>query len=182
MPLRKYVNDYQTVSTVDENGREKQSLVYKGPYFETSLDPAGLLRLRRVSLLLLLLIIALHVGGGFVDNPGMYMFYVSLPYVITFFPLVYLASGILRLPKEVRKYRRDEVGLSFDQVRKSSRTLLIILGVGILGELFYVIIFGKSLQLLSEIIYLGIEGCALLSAYMIVKSQKAVMVQTSSED
>ena len=116
--MKRYADDYETIITEDADGREKKTAVYRGSYYEIPVDEQHLLRFRRNNFLLLAVIIQLHVGGGFIANRGMYQFYIALPYVLLFLPLYYMVAGALRLPKKKRKFRRDEIGLSFDRIRQ----------------------------------------------------------------
>ncbi len=127
--MKKYSEDYEIVVTKDENSRERETAVYRGDYFDVTFTVGEIAKYKILSVLLLALTIVFHVGAGFIDNPGMYKFFVALPYVFAFFPLLYLALGIFHLPGETRKYRRDEIGLSFDRIKTTSRVLLIFLGV-----------------------------------------------------
>lgn len=178
MSIRKYLSDYQTVTTVDENGREKRSVVYQGPYFETSLDAEALTSLRKKTFLLFTLTAALHITIGFLNNAGMYLIFVALPYVLAFFPLVYLAAGALRLPKENRKFRRDEVGYSFNQIKSASRFLVAFLAAGILGEGVFLVFISTRQQIISELLFLALEIAALLAAIVIIKLHNQVDIRT----
>jgi hypothetical protein len=156
MSPKKYADDYVTIVTMDEKGNEKRETVYRGEYYEVSLDEPGLIRLKRGGVLLLGVTFALHVGTGFINNPGMYQMYVAIPYAIAFFPMLYTAEGILRLPREKRPYRRDEVGLSFHRIRIAGVMLLIFLAAGILGEAAY-LIFAPGSNIMEEYLFLLLE-------------------------
>lgn len=182
MSLRKYLSDYQTVTTIDDNGREKRSVVYHGPLFEVSLDQEGLTKLRQQSFLLLGLIAVFHIAGGFIDNPGMYQFFISLPYVIAFFPLVYLAAGTLRLPREIRKYRRDEIGHSFNQIKSACRFLLVFQGIGILGEIVLLILqMGNALPG-TELIFITLEIASFLFVFLLTRLHNKLIIRMCPEE
>ncbi len=181
MSMRRYTDNYKTVITKDEKGNEKEIVVYRGKYFEIMLDEKGIVRFRRNCFLLLAVIVVLHVGGGFVANPGMYHFYVSLPYVLAFFPLLYMATGIFRLPKEKRTYRRDEVELSFNRLKISSIILIVILGMGVLGELAFLLFLSAGIQSMLETVYLVIEVLAAAAVYFIITMQKQIHIQPCTE-
>ncbi len=182
MSLRKYLSDYQTVTTIDENGREKRTVVYRGPLFESSLDQEALTVFRKRSLLLVGLVSVIQIFVGFLDNPGMYTFYISLPYVLSFFPLVYLAAGVLRLPKETRKYRRDEIGYSFNQIKSSSWFLMALLSVGVLGEIAFLIFSFSSKILITEVSFLGLEIISLAFCFGLVRLHKQVTITQIKDD
>lgn len=176
MAKQKYSDDYELIATTDEKGCEKRKAVYRGDYFEISLDEASLLKFRRYCSVLLAAIVVLHLGGGFIDNQGMYQFYVSLPYVLGFLPVFNLGQGILNLPREIRRYRREEIGRSFDRIKTASNTLLIILSIGLLGEIIYLIFISDQGGVLAEFLYLTAEILAIATVYFLIRFQKPIMV------
>lgn len=181
MSMRKYTEDYENVVTTDEKGNEKTTAVYRGDYFEFDLDEAGIRRFKRNCLLLLIPIILLHISAGVVGNPGMYKMYISLPYVLAFFPLLYLATGILMLPKEKRKYRRDEVGLSYYRMRSSSLVLLIFLGIGLLGEIGFLVFGAADNATTLEILFIAFEVPAAGAVFFLINLQRKIRVQISEK-
>jgi len=142
--MKKYADDYEIVIVEDEKGNEKKTTVYRGAYYEIDVDQQRLDQLRGLSRFLLLGTALLHVGAGFVANPGMYQFYISLPYVLSFLPLYFLAEGMLRIPKEKRPFRSDEVGLSFGRMQKASPFLFFLLAAGVVGALIFIIGFAAD--------------------------------------
>ena len=180
MSLKKFLQDYETVTTTDERGREKRSLVYRGDYFDINLEPQALKRFKLITLALTLTIIGLHIGAGFVGNAGMYMFYVAMPYVVAFFPLIYLIAGALRLPWEKRSYKRDEVNLSFDRMRTSAITLLVFLVISMLGEGVFLVFVSKGIVPTKELLFLAIEILSAAPTIIIILLERKVKVQTST--
>lgn len=181
MSMRRYAEDYETVITTDEKGNEKKTAVYRGDYFEFSLDAEGILRFRRTCVGLLAAIVIFHISGGFVGNRGMNQLYVALPYVIAFFPLIYMVMGVFRLPKEQRKYRRDEIGLSFESMKTASIVMLIFIGIGVLGEIIFLLFVSDGDQLLLEVLYLALETLAVSAVFYFIFSQRKVRILTCSK-
>jgi hypothetical protein len=181
MSLKKYANDYETIVAKDEEGNEKKITVYRGPYFEIRPDQTDIFNFKRSALLLLGIIISLHFSSGFINNPGMYQFYVALPYVFAYLALLYLAQSVLRLPKEKRKFRRDEIELSFERMKTSNFVLITLLGLGILGEIVFSLFFSAGNQRILDYLYLTLEGLAAVGVYFIIKLQRKIYIQPSSE-
>lgn len=180
--MRKYAEDYDIVVDVDDKGREKRKAVYHGDYFEIDLDQASLTKFNTTSILLMVAIIIFHIAGGFVGNRGMYHFFVVLPYTIAFFPMLYMVVGVISLPREKRKYRRDEIGLSFTRIKNTSTILLILLSIGVIGEILYLLFFaGGSVELL-EIIFLALEALATAAVYLSLQLQKNIIVKKCEEE
>lgn len=179
--MKRYADDYETIIETDERGREKKVAVYRGRYFEIDAEENEIVKFRRNSLILIVAIIILHVVGGFIDNPGMYAFYVALPYVINFLPLYFMIAGGLRLPGEKRKFRRDEIGLSFERIRKSNLFALILLGVVLLGEIVFLIWFAGEGRP-QEILFMGIELLAIIGAYFLYRMQRMMQEKIGEEE
>lgn len=179
--MKKYADDYEIVIVEDEKGNEKKTAVYRGQYFEIDVDQGRLDQLRGFNRLLLLGTALLHIGAGFVANPGMYQFYISLPYVLAFLPLYLTAEGILRMPKEKRPFRSDEVGLSFGRVQKASPFLFFLLAAGVVGTLIFIIGFAAE-PFPKEWLYLLIETGALVCVFLILQAQKRIQVSQVTRD
>lgn len=173
--MRKYVDDYEIVIEEDEKGREKKKAVYRGNYYEVEIEKGSLSRFKWINILLLILIITFHVVGGFIDNQGMYRFYIALPYVITFLPLYFLTTGILRLPTKKHQMRRDEVDLTFLRVKKASKYLLFVFLISIVGEVIFIIFFANNNNQL-EYTYVFIELIAGTAAYLLFYIQKIINI------
>ncbi len=179
--MKRYADDYEIEVVEEADGREKKIAVYRGKYYEITADEKEIVVFRKYSLILLVVIIGLHIANGFVANWGMYQFYIALPYAISFMPIYYLASGALRVPKDKRKYRRDEIGLSFNRLKKASVALLIILGIGAVGEVVFLIWFARQ-RLDLEIIYLTMVLFELMAAYVLIRLRQRIPIQECIEE
>ena len=175
--MRKYSEDYETVVTTDEKGRERETAVYRGDFFNVSFTNGDIVEFRTLSIILLALMIVFHVGAGFIDNQGMYKFYVALPYVFAFFPLLYLALGVFHLPGETRNYRRDEIGLSFDRIKTTSRVLAILVGIGVLGGIIYLLFFAARSDVPFELLFLLLEVLTFFMVFLLIRLQRRVLIQ-----
>lgn len=169
MAKKQYSEDYETVITTDEKGNEKKTAVYRGEYFSLPIDEAGLKAFKRNALFLLIGIVVLHFGSGFINNPGMNRFYISLPYVGAFFPMLYLVVSYFRLPEIKSQYRRDEIGLSLGRMKSSSAILLTFLIVTLLGEIAYLLLTPPGNQTLDELLYLGLEILTAAAVFLLMR-------------
>lgn len=177
MVMKRYADDYENIITTDENGNEKKVPVYRGKYYQVSLDTEGLARYKKNILLVLAAILVFHIAAGFVGNPGMYRLYVALPYVIALAPLYNAATGVLRVPREVRKYRRDEVGLSFERIKTAVFFLTGVLAAGLLGEIIFLLTSTTEAGRGLEYIYLSLESLAVGATFFAIQLQKNARVQ-----
>lgn len=177
--MKRYADDYETVIKVDDNGNEKKTAEYRGEYIGISLDDEGLQKYKRNCIVLVAAIALLHIAAGFINNRGMFQFYIALPYAVAFFPLLYLAAAVLRIPRWKPQYRRDEIGLSFDRTKKSSIIFLIILVSSVLGEIYYLLVGSSEFQFMQEMLFLILELSALLGIYLINRQRSGIQIHNS---
>ena len=180
--LKRYADDYENVVTTDENGNEKKVPVYRGKYYQVALDVESLARFKRNNLAVLAVILVLHIAAGFVGNPGMYRLYVALPYVVALAPLYNAFTGVLRVPREARKYRRDEVGLSFERIKTAVFFLTGVLAAGLLGEIVFLLTSTTEAGRGLEYIYLSLEALAAGTTFLAIQLQKSARVQVLDEE
>ena len=173
--MKKYIDDYEVVTQENSKGRKKRVAVYKGAYYKINMDEAAYRTFRRNSLILFALVVIGLIGAGFIGNPGMYSFFVSLPYVFAILPLYFLVDGGLRLPKEKRNFRRDEADLIFKRMKTASYFLFPILCLGIVGEVVYLIWFSAD-SIWQELLFLGVEILISVAAFGLMRMQKPIEV------
>ncbi|MBP7161555.1 hypothetical protein KBB45_09840 [Myxococcota bacterium] len=176
--MRRFTKDFELVTTVDENGREKRGVEYKGGYFSFVVDRVDYKRFRTLALALTLVMICLQIGAGFVANRGMYQIYIAVPYVLCFFPLVYLSAGVLRLPRETAHLRRDQAELTIRRMKRSGAALLVFNSLVILSELVYLIFLNKDSEPGSELLFLMLAVLlGAVNAFLLLKT-RAIPVKT----
>lgn len=173
--MKKYAEDYEIVYEDDGKGGEKKAARYIGNYFEIDIEGPELVKFKRNSLILTAFTLLFQIAGGFVGNRGMYAFYISLPYVISFLPLYFLVDSVLRLPREKRGFRRDEVDLSFTRMKKASTFLLIFLSMTVVGEIIYLIFFANEWNSI-EFLFLSLESLAVVASYLMIRLRNAINV------
>ncbi len=177
MASKKYIKDYDLVENQDEKGRIKKTAVYHGDYFRLNLEENQIKKYKIQFILLFLAVLALHIFAGLVNNPGLNQMYTALPYTGSFFPLVFLAGGILRIPNKKGPYRTEEIGLSYQRVVNMSRLYLIIMGIGVLGILIYLIFASNGIALEREAIYIGLVLSAALIVWIIFQKANNVTIE-----
>ena len=174
MASKKYIKDYELVEIEDDQGRVKQIVKYHGDYFTLDLDESQIKKNKREFILLTFAILIIHVAAGFVANPGTYQFYVALPYTTAFLPLLFMTMAVFRLPGEKRPYRKEEIGLSYDRIRKTSLAYLIITAVGLVGTLVYVFFFRAENALNLELVYYALLLISTLFSWQIFQKVRKI--------
>ena len=180
MASKKYIKNYDLVETEDSKGRIKKTAVYHGEYFSLNIEESQIKQFKWQFILLFVVSLALHVSAGLVNNPGLNQLYTALPYTGSFFPLIFLAAGILRIPYKKRPYKVEEVDLSYHRVVNTSRLYLIIMGIGILGILIYMIFVSNFQTLGREVVYISLVLGAAFLVWIIL--QKATKITIKMEE
>lgn len=177
MASKKYIKDYDLVETEDDKGRVKKTAVYHGDYFRLNIEESQINQFKWQFILLFVASLALHVCAGLVNNPGLNQLYTALPYTGSFFPLIFMAAGILRIPHKKGPYRIEEVDLSYQRIVSTSRLYLIFMGIGLLGALIYLIFVSNGQALGREAIYIGLVLSAAFLVWIIFKKATKITVE-----
>ena len=102
-PRYKYIKDYGLQTRLDTRGRERQTAVYKGPYF-LPLHSDETFRIYRISVITAAVLI---LGAAFVllffDRYTVYRhegLYTLIPLTVALFPFAYMLLGFFRMPRK----------------------------------------------------------------------------------
>jgi len=145
-------------------------------YFKLPFSAAQMQKFKIIFLLTLAGVIIAHIAGGVLNNPGMRQFYVAIPFVLVFLPLFNLFRSGLRLPVEERKYRREEIGVTYERFSNHSLILLIFLGACLAGEGVFLLFFSGGSPEASEYYFLAAELAALALSLIIFFNSKKVVI------
>ena len=182
MGMKKYIKDYKTVLSVNEKGEQVRTYEYEGDYFKLPFDSAQMQKFKIIFLLSLAGAIFAHVAGGFVNNTGTRQFYVAIPYTLTFIPFFNLIRSGIRLPVEERKYRREEIGVTYERFDNHSLILVIMLGICLLGEVIFLFFFSDGSRTTSEFYFLAAELAALALGLVILFTMKKVIITGAPDE
>lgn len=174
--MKKYINDYKTILSVNEKGEQIRTYEYQGDYFKLPFSNAQMQKIKLNFLLTLAGIILAHIAGGVMNNSGMRQFYVAIPYVLAFLPIFNLVRSGIRLPVEERKYRREEIGVTYERFDNHSLTLLVFLGICLVGEVVFLLFFSQGGATASEFYFLAAELAAMALGLIIYFNVKKVVI------
>ena len=182
MGMKKYINDYKTILSVNEKGEQIRTYEYQGDYFKLPFSTARQQKYKTTFLLLLAGVILAHIVGGFINNVGMRQFYVAVPYAVTFLPIFNLLRSGIRLPVEERNYRREEIGVTYERFTNHSLMLMIMLGACLAGEVVFLLFFSKENLQVNEFYFLSAEIAALALGLIINFNIKKIVITRASDE
>ncbi|MCB2178573.1 hypothetical protein KQH61_04075 [bacterium] len=169
--------DIERMKILEEKMRERRNwrmslfTSYQGDYVEISLSDKAYRNYRILSFLLIATIVPLHIGAGFVNNPGMKEVYEILPYIAALGAIVYYLLFWFQLPKKKNLFRMGEVTLLFSRLRNATLLLWLCL-TAILGSGFvFLRDLPAELRTTDELIFLAIIGAEMLAAFFLLVKQ-----------
>lgn len=140
------------METVESNDRVKQKVVYTGEYYKTDLLKEQEQKYKICLVLIPVIMAALFIYMGLLNNDGSRVFYVVMPYVLQFLPIAYMIiSAVSFFPKNMLTVAQYDK--TYMRIRTSGTWILILALASILGEILYIVRgYGNTLEL--EIIFL----------------------------
>jgi c-di-AMP phosphodiesterase-like protein len=151
--VKKYYKDYSTDAKETNNGKVTDEVKYTGDYYKYQLSNSEYKRMRTTILLVLVAFIILYVGLGFLNNSGSRCFYVLLPYICMFLPLVYLLRAYYRIPREVQKIEYAIYDKSYLRLKNSVVGMIATSITTALGDIIFIIRNASEIALSKEIIF-----------------------------
>lgn len=141
----KYNKDYMR----DDLG----TYIYTGEYYMFDLPAGKLKRLKLIYFSISLVLLALFVAGGYVNNPGSRVIYVILPYITMFLPIAFMLSDAVKIIFSDNKMTYKQYNRSVLQLKRSVIALIVISAAAIAGETAYIVFNPFRVIFSSEIPY-----------------------------
>lgn len=164
MGYKKYIKDYRKEYIVKPNGKPGVTATYIGKYFRFTASERDFNKARLVFAALSALALVSCILPLLFDTESSHNLYVSLPQVVSLFPIVHLIIGVANLymkkPPLIREFRdKTEGRVSFNSAAAGSALALVTC-----MRLLFCILNGFSLQ---EIIFAVITAVGSASGWYI---------------
>lgn len=183
----RYVDDYRTVSLMDEKGKVKQKVLYTGEWVCLLADEAAykgfLLRVR----VLTAAAAAGLIAALAVNHSAYEIMYVSVPLVMALFPLAYLIMGMFSLQKKAVPMEKLQYIKGLQRVNHSAMGVAVMSGIVLLGKvLFRVLCLCGVLEgfgfIFSDVIFLAGIAAGLFAGIAIKKSSASMKTERRPND
>ena len=142
-PRYKYIKDYDLQTRLDTRGRERQTAVYKGPYFLPLHSDETYRRFRISVIVCAALILCAAFVLLFFNHYTVYRhegLYTLIPLTIALFPFAYMLLGFFRMPRKNERMQRDVYARSIRRINRSAIGIAIFAGLSLILWLVYLII------------------------------------------
>lgn len=165
--LRSYVKEYEMRESVDNRGNVKKVPVYIGPWFIPTAEEEMRQRLKRIYAVMAVLMIAVFLGCGVLENAGNRNMINALAYACSCFPLIYNLMGMIATMRLKDKIERREYDMSVLRMKHSATGIIVLYPIAMLAEIFSLFTVEKSVSVFSEIVYFILCITMILAAWLV---------------
>ena len=165
--LRSYVKDYEIQETTDKNGKVKKVPVYMGKWFVRVADEVMHQRLKRIYAASAVVMIALYVVCGMLDNAGNRNMINAVAYACSCFPLGYNFIGMIATLRLGEKVERRAYDMSIRRMYHSMVGLMILYPIAIVSEVFCLFGAKKTISIATEGLYLLLGLTLVMVAWLV---------------
>lgn len=148
---KRYLKDYISDSKITKNGRIANEVKYIGDYYEFQLEEKEYKKMRLILLGSTLLIFVLFLLAGLLNGDGSFKFYILMPYICIFLPLLFLLQGYLSTPRKRKQMEYAVYDRSYLKVKFSLVGLIAASSVTVLGDIVFIFREIKQINLTYEI-------------------------------
>lgn len=144
---------------------KKRRLVYTGEYYKLTVPPERRGRVKLLAAALCLAMIGVYLGFETTMTQGGLVWYAGAPCLLAILPMFYLTLGAVNfvLAEPYFTYRR--MVAAYTRLRVGGRLTCLLLSLGALGQLVFLLQYGRALRLGPELWMLfGSIFCALCAA------------------
>lgn len=165
--LRGYVKDYEIQERVDKRGIVKKIPVYTGPRFVSVADEEMRHRLNRIYSAMSVLMIALFIGCGLIENVGNRNMVNALAYACSCFPVVYNCIGMVATLRLGEIAERREYDMSLRRMKHSAVGIMTLYPVAVIAEIVSLFTVENKGHIFSEILYFLLCGMMITAAWLV---------------
>jgi len=155
---RKYAEDYEIVTEEDENGREKETIVYQGAMYRPRTWGNEKKKIIWGAVCGGLSCVFLILSQLFV-HASSWAPYVALPLAAALIPAAFLCAGLVRLPYKLAPMRRDQYMRGMIRVCRSALAVAILSGIAFAGDFLYRALSGDWMYMGEDIRFLIFAAC-----------------------
>lgn len=175
---KKYLADYELRSVQTPKGH-KDEAVYKGNYFIPDMPEDELQKYKVSFIVLSLIMTALFIAMGLLNNDGTRVLYVALPYAILLLPVAFMFTGAVYFYRFKEKLTRQEYDQSYIRIKAYGMAVLYLSIACALGNLF-VVLTGRTLTPGKDILFILMSAAIAFLAFLAVQIHKKVKFKTVS--
>lgn len=178
-----YLRGWEYQDTVGRNGKPRRALVYTREYYK--LRPEGKRRAaaKLAAVLLYLILCGVYVGFEMTLAQGGFVWYAGAPCLLAAIPIFYLGLGVYNFAAAEAYFTYRRMYAAYTRMRVGGRLAALLLGIGTVGQLVFVLRYGRALDMRPELIMLfgALLGFG-LSAGLVLLAKNAPCEEVSRKE
>ena len=172
--MKKYKLDYRVETELHENKKPTKQIIYTGTYYYFSILEAEKKKTIKKQFFLTITILCFFLIGGMLNNGGSRMFYIVLPYICLFLPIVYLLMGVVNFITTPPKMEFGTYDKSIMRIKRTSKGIKWISSYVFIGNCIFLISQGKDLDWFSESTFLFINAMMFIQSFLLNKEINSI--------
>lgn len=165
--LRGYVKEYEVQESRDRNGVIKKTPVYIGAWYVRTAEEGMHQRLKRIYAAMAVLMSAVFLACGLLDNAGNRNMVNALAYALSCFPVVYYLIGMVAALRLGEKAERREYEMSVCRMHHSAVGIMVLYPVAVVAEVVSIFTAERTISIMTEIIYLFLCVVMIMAAALV---------------
>jgi hypothetical protein len=150
-----YKDDYSRFLRLNRKGRVVPDISYIGDYYVLPFDEKQKKKTGMYNLLGAVLLLAVQIVAGLVNQDSSRTFWIVYPYLFTFLPLAYLVAGAVRYLEAPLRMQKAHYETSIARIKHSCIGTMVLAGFSVVLDIVYMLLHHDAIHMGRELCYLG---------------------------
>ena len=151
---KRFKDDYSRYDRLTDKGRVVEDICYTGDYYVLLLDSKQKSKANVVNIAAVLVLIAIHVAAGLLNQDSSRTFWIVVPYIMAFLPLGYMFIGAVNFWGNPVKMQRVQYETGVVRIKRSCIGSMVLIGIGAVLDILYMILYHDTANIGRELVYL----------------------------
>lgn len=165
----KYKDDYSWFAKLNGKGRVVDDICYTGDYYVLPFDKEQKKKTNRVNIGYTVVLIALQIAAGMLNQDSSRTFWIVYPYLFIFLPLAYMFVGAVSYYSDPLRMQKAQYETGLARIRRSCIGAMVLTGISAVLDVVYIILHHAEIHMGREILYLLCHILFLAVAFMFGK-------------
>ena len=175
--MKKYNKYYKLVTHYLPGGKVKQEIEYTGKHYICRFNKTEFRKRRVYFLTLTLCSTIIMMCAGLLDTSSSRVFYVAIPYVCLFLPIIFGLIGAINLITLDNKLEYAAYDKSIKRIHRASAGQLALSSITIIGDICYLFFAVNMDKLGKELIFLGGMIIVLVFGILLLRIRKMIIYE-----
>lgn len=163
MIKNRFKDDYSWHARLNGKGRVVDDICYTGYYYILPFSEKQKKKTNWINMTFAVILLALQVAAGMVNQDSSRIFWVLYPYLFTFLPVFYFLVGVFSYWSDPLRMQKAQYETGIARMKRSCIGSMVMTVISVVLDIIYMVIHRGDMQTGKEFLYTGV-----LIAYIIV--------------